>query len=195
MGQSERGPESIFVVPENRMAIMGAVREILYHTTFVLVVLLCGSWFGIQYATGTEPVNLILVALTVVMVAVGVLRYQSPDRTDNTTIYDVKAARRAYTEGRIPLEEMERRVNVALDPQSKQLRKYVEEVKGVGPEISAALSAEYRSTEDLSKASKTELEEIYGIGPNTAHAIKQQFEQSETDERTETTRRTSHERT
>ncbi|WP_240145853.1 helix-hairpin-helix domain-containing protein [Halococcus salsus] len=154
---------------------MDAIPRVLYHTLYVVMILFCGVWFGIQYATGTSWWSIIYLALLVVLTAVGILQYESPERTDDTTIYDVEAAREAYTEGRITLTEMERRVNIALDPESKQLRRYVEEVKGVGPEISAALSAEYSSTEELSKASKSDLEEIYGIGPNTARAIKQQF--------------------
>lgn len=174
---------------------MSTVRETLYHTIYVLMTLLCGVWFGIQYAIGTDPAGLFSLALVVVVIAVGVLQYQPPERTEDTTIYDVEAARKAYAEGRIPLTEMERRLDVALDPQSKQLRKYVEEVSGVGPEISAALSAEYRSTEALSKASKTDLKKIYGIGPNTSRAIKQQFSQPEANEEREAADKTSCERT
>jgi hypothetical protein len=161
---------------------MGVIRGVLYHALYVIVLLFCGVWFGIQYATGTDPVGLFYLVLLVVIIAVGILQYQPPERTDDTTIYDVEAARRAYTEGRISLSEMERRVDVALDPQAKQLRKYVEEVNGVGPEISAALSAEYSSTEELSEATESDLETIYGIGPNTARAIKQQFSHQEAPE-------------
>ena len=171
---------------------MGTIPRILYRTLYVVMILLCGVWFGIQYVTGAPQWGLFYLALLVVFTAVGILQYESPERTDDTTIYDVEAAREAYTEGRITLTEMERRVNIALDPESKQLRRYVEEVKGVGPEISAALSAEYSSTEELSKASKSDLEEIYGIGPNTARAIKQQFNRREA---RETADKTSRERT
>lgn len=161
---------------------MGAIPRILYRTLYVVIILLCGVWFGIQYATGAPQWGIFYLALLVVLIAIGILQYEPPERTDSTSIYDVEDAREAYTEGRITLTEMERRVNVALDPESKQLRKYVEEVNGVGPEISAALSAEYSSTEELSKALDSELEAIYGIGPNTARAIKQQFNHPEADE-------------
>lgn len=161
---------------------MDAIPRVLYHTLYVVLLLLCGVWFGIQYAIGTSAWGLFYLALFVVLIAVMILQYKPPEQTDDTTIYNVEAAREAYSEGRITLTEMERRVNVALDPESKQLRRYVEEVNGVGPEISAALSAEYRSTEELSKASKSDLEAIYGIGPNTARAIKQQFAHREADE-------------
>lgn len=77
---------------------------------------------------------------------------------------------------------MERRVNIALDPQAKQLRKHVEDVHRVGPEISAALSAEYNTTEELANASQSDLEKIYGIGPNTAYAIKQRFNYAKSNE-------------
>lgn len=107
------------------------------------------------------------------------LQYQPPEPTTTTNIYDVDVARTAYSEGNIPLEKMERRLDVALDPRSKQLRTYVEEANGVGSEISAALSAEHRTIEEVAHASQSDLEKIYGIDPNTARAIKQQFSHTE----------------
>lgn len=62
-------------------------------------------------------------------------------------IDDVEAAQWAYSNGGIPLSELERRMDVALDPEAQQLRELVEDVQGVGPETSALLAGgiyEYR---------------------------------------------------
>ncbi|MFC6764035.1 helix-hairpin-helix domain-containing protein [Natrinema soli] len=128
-----------------------------------------------NYAIGMDPLGIAWIGSIITILAVTLLQYQPSEPTTNNSIYDVDAARKAYSDGKISLEEMERRVDVALDPRSKQLRTYAEEVRGVGPEISAALSGEYRTIEEVANASQSDLERIYGIGPNTAYAIKQQF--------------------
>ena len=151
----------------------------MLQTIYVILVLLAGFTLGLGYAEGGNVIGLFIPAITFIMIGVGLLNISPPEERSDVTIYDVEAARQAYSEGKIPLDEMERRVDVALDPQAKQLRKRVEDVNGVGPEISAALSAEYNTTEELAIATQSDLERIYGIGPNTAYAIKQRLDSAQ----------------
>ncbi|EMA56019.1 helix-hairpin-helix domain-containing protein [Halococcus salifodinae] len=151
------------------------MKEVILQTIYVILVLLAGFGLGLGYVGGTDVVGLCILAAVVIVIAVGFLRIPPARERSDGTIYDVDAARQAYTDGKISLEEMERRVNIALDPQAKELRKRVEDVNGVGPEISAVLSAEYNTTEELANTTQSDLERIYGIGPNTAYAIKQRF--------------------
>ena len=158
----------------------------MLQTIYVILVLLAGFTLGLGYAEGGNVIGLFIPAITFIMIGVGLLNISPPKERSDGTIYDVEAARQAYSEGKIPLDEMERRVDVALDPQAKQLRKRVEDVNGVGPEISAALSAEYNTTEELAIATQSDLERIYGIGPNTAYAIKQRFDSAQSTESPDT---------
>ncbi|EMA43929.1 hypothetical protein C448_09285 [Halococcus morrhuae DSM 1307] len=158
------------------------MNKIVLQTIFIILVLLAGFTLGLGYAEGGNVIGLLIPATVVTMTAVGFLNVSPPKEQSDGTIYDVEAARQAYSEGKIPLNEMERRVDIALDPQAKQLRERVEDVNGVGPEISAALSAEYNTTEELATATQSDLERIYGIGPNTAYAIKQRFDSAQSTE-------------
>ena len=155
------------------------MNKIILQTIYVILVLFAGFTLGLGYAEGGNAIGLLIPATVVAVIAVGFLNISLPRERSDGTIYDVEAARQAYSEGKIPLEEMERRIDVALDPRAKQLRKRVEDVNGVGPEISAALSAEYNTTEELAIATQSDLERIYGIGPNTAYAIKQRFDSAQ----------------
>lgn len=147
----------------------------------VVVTLLVGVAIGLTYALGpvgaaaalVELFGIAMIAGTV-LVLVGVVaalvwnwRREEVD--------DVEAARRAYADGEIPLAEMERRIDVALDPRAQRLRALVEDVQGVGPETSAAIAGEFGTVEALEGASMADLQEIYGVGPNTAGAIRRRF--------------------
>lgn len=147
----------------------------------VVIALISGVYIGLAYAFG--PIGALIalgelfgfasMGVGLVLVLGLCLVLMSNWRSEEMS--DAEAARNAYANGEIPLSEMERRLDVALDPEAQRLRTLVEDVKGVGPETSATIAAEYMTVDALENASSAELEKLYGIGPNTAHAIHQRF--------------------
>jgi DNA ligase (NAD+) len=88
---------------------------------------------------------------------------------------DAERARRAYEEGRINEDELERRLDVALDPEVDRIREALEPINGVGPATSLTIAQEVDSLEALERATAEDLEEIHGVGPSTASAIKERL--------------------
>lgn len=143
--------------------------------------LLSGAYVGLAYAFGVAGAFAALVELFGIVFTVGGLLFVAvlawilvtSGREDD--VDDIEAARKAYSNGEIPLSELERRMDVALDPEAQRLRALVEDVPGVGPETSAALAGEFMSVDAIEEASRADLERVYGVGPNTAHAIYRRF--------------------
>jgi len=94
------------------------------------------------------------------------------DRDDVQEESDVEAIRGAYVRGEIGVDEMERRLDLALDDRAQQIRERVEEVNGVGPETSAAIAQRFDSWADVVDADRDELEDVHGVGPATAEEIE-----------------------
>lgn len=125
------------------------------------------------YATLKLPADSHLHLLAVWAVVFGLLATRrAPRRTDDVERDMLLAdARRAYVEGRIDEAEYERRITLLLDRRARRIREVVEEVSGVGPELSAALALRFDSVDDLERASREDLEEIHGVGASTADAL------------------------
>lgn len=87
----------------------------------------------------------------------------------------VEAARREYVEGEIPLDEMERRIDRALDPRAQEIRERVEHVEHVGPETSAAVADHFDTIGEVETATTDDLEAVHGVGPSTARKIRDYF--------------------
>ena len=88
---------------------------------------------------------------------------------------EVEKAKDAYERGEISIDELDRRVELALDEEATRIREAVEPVNAVGPATSASIEEYYDTLEELRQASLEELEEIHGIGPSTAKAVKQRL--------------------
>lgn len=110
--------------------------------------------------------------LALVFVAVGVVRDARADAeaTDEPDS-ELARARRAYVDGEIPLTEFEERAGLILDEDARDLRERVEQVNGVGPETSAALAEEFRTTKALARADPDEVTAVHGVGDSTAAAV------------------------
>jgi len=86
----------------------------------------------------------------------------------------VENANAAYVRGEIDEQELERRLELALDPRAERIRETVEQVNGVGPATSAAIASEFESLESVRAANPAELESVNGVGPDRAEAIRDQ---------------------
>jgi len=83
----------------------------------------------------------------------------------------VEEIREAYARDRITEAEMERRLDVAVDPRTEQIQRAVEPVSGIGPETSLAIAAAFESERQLREASREDLEDVANVGPKRAEAI------------------------
>ncbi|WP_226023229.1 helix-hairpin-helix domain-containing protein [Halomicrobium salinisoli] len=90
------------------------------------------------------------------------------DLDDPRTVEEIRLA---YARGELTEDEMERRLEVAVDPRTKTIRAAVEPVSGIGPEIAINIAAEFESERDLQEASREDLEEVPQVGPKRAEAI------------------------
>jgi hypothetical protein len=124
------------------------------------------------YGGETDPV--VVLGLAAVWLVV-----EAKDRLggddDGEDVDDVEAVREAYVRGDISEAEMERRLALALDEGRQELRQRVEEVSGVGPETSAAIAHEFRSTDDLAGTDVEDVaDRVHGVGESTAEAVLEQ---------------------
>ena len=84
-----------------------------------------------------------------------------------------EAARDAYVDGEIGLEELERRLDRTLDARSQEIRDRVEGVSHVGPFRAARIADEFDSVEEIREADREDLEDIHDIGPSIADRIQE----------------------
>lgn len=119
------------------------------------------------YDTSLLSSLLVVGLLVVVYVRDRVTREPDPDSP--------AAARLAYTRGEIDVDELERRLDVALDEDAQRIRETVERVPGIGPEIGTAIAERYDSVDDVRSASIDELEDVPGVGGAKATAIKERL--------------------
>lgn len=86
-----------------------------------------------------------------------------------------EAARQAYQRGEITLDELERRLDVALDEDAQRIREAVEPIPGVGPALSTAIAERFDDVDEVRAASIAELESVPGVGGAKADAIKERL--------------------
>jgi excinuclease ABC subunit C len=80
-----------------------------------------------------------------------------------------------YVEGEIGEEEMERRLEVQMDPRNEEIRETVERINGVGPVVSREIAVSFSSLEDVRRADQDELEDVPGVGPERAEAVRERL--------------------
>ncbi|APX00184.1 hypothetical protein CHINAEXTREME_20440 (plasmid) [Halobiforma lacisalsi AJ5] len=88
----------------------------------------------------------------------------------------VAQARQAYAAGEIDHAEYERRLEFHLDDRNERIRAVVEDVSGVGEEISEAIAREYDSLDDLRESDRERLEGVPGVGAQRAEAVLERIE-------------------
>lgn len=88
---------------------------------------------------------------------------------------DVEELKRMYAAGELPEDEFERRLDVALDPETEKIRAVVEPINGIGTGTGRALAREFDSLADLRAASEDELKEVPGIGDKYANQIRERL--------------------
>lgn len=88
---------------------------------------------------------------------------------------DVDRAHAAYVSGEIDESELERRLDLALDPETERIRAAVVPVNGVGPATAAALHEEFGTLAAVERADADELAHAHGVGEKTAAAIRERL--------------------
>lgn len=88
-----------------------------------------------------------------------------------TSESEVETAQRLYAEGEITLDELNRRLDLLLDDEADRIRQAVEEVRGVGPETSAAIAYDFGTLQAVRMSTPERLQQVHGVGPSTAEAI------------------------
>jgi DNA integrity scanning protein DisA with diadenylate cyclase activity len=94
------------------------------------------------------------------------------DLDDPRTVEEIQLA---YADGRLTEAEMERRLEVAVDPRTERIRNAVEPVSGIGPETALNIAAEFESERELREASREDLQEVPNVGPERAGAIRERL--------------------
>jgi len=102
-------------------------------------------------------------------ILIGATGYRS--LIEATSESEVEATQRLYAQGEITLDELNRRLDVLLDPEAERIREAVEEVRGVGPETSAAIATEFGTLQAVRMSTPERLQEVHGVGPSTASAL------------------------
>jgi hypothetical protein len=83
----------------------------------------------------------------------------------------VRDAHEAYVDGVIDEAELESRLERALDPDVRAIRRRFEPVDDVGPETCRRLADSFGTVASIERADASELEEVDGIGPERAASI------------------------
>jgi ERCC4-type nuclease len=83
------------------------------------------------------------------------------------------AIRQQYERGEIDERELERRLDVAMDPEADRIRAVAERVNGIGEDTSWAVAAEFDSLREPREASREELEAIPNVGEQRAAALEE----------------------
>lgn len=99
------------------------------------------------------------------------LRRRDPD--------PVEKAKREFARDKISEAEFHRRLELHLDDRNERIRTAVEEVEGIGEELSKPLALRFDSLDELANADREDLEAIHGVGESTASAIEQHLDRAE----------------
>jgi ERCC4-type nuclease len=114
-------------------------------------------------------VFLLIGVVSVLLVTSDVVR----DRLGGPEAGTPDAIRQQYERGAIDERELERRLDVAMDPEADRIREVAERVNGIGADTSWAVAAEFDSLQDLREASREELAEIPNVGEQRAAALEE----------------------
>jgi hypothetical protein len=193
----EPGFEDIFV-----MAVMGLVAATVIDTVGLLNALLDSVFLMLrvtfeQLAVLLETFGALgfpmlavttIVALAVVVdslneveedpvlseVAGLVLEAESEQSETGQTIEAaVEEIQKWYVAGDIDELEMEKQLARALDPEFHELRERLEEVGGIGEDLSESVAIRFDSLEEVRKADSEELRRVSGVGEQRAEAIRE----------------------
>lgn len=112
---------------------------------------------------------------TVIVIAgvVFVYLYERFVAEDDPEEGTVEHAEHLWETDQITMDEYERRVELAVDDRAQQIQTVTRSIKGIGPDTSRALAAEFESLDELHRADRDQIEAIHGIGPSTADAIEE----------------------
>jgi ERCC4-type nuclease len=80
--------------------------------------------------------------------------------------------RLAYERGEIDHAELERRLDVVMDPEADRIREAVERVSGIGEATSWNIAAEFDSLRELREADREEIQRVPNIGEERAAALE-----------------------
>ncbi|WP_435099643.1 helix-hairpin-helix domain-containing protein [Halarchaeum sp. P4] len=94
------------------------------------------------------------------------------DLEDPRTEEEIKLA---YVEGEISMEEMERRLSVAVNPRADKLRRTVETVSGIGPDTAWSIAEHFHDEDALREASREELEDVPNVGEQRSQALRERL--------------------
>lgn len=78
-----------------------------------------------------------------------------------------------YLAGTITEDELERELEMDLDPEVQRLRQRLEGINGVGEETARDIVREFRSEHSLRQADREDVTDIHGIGPSTVDRLEQ----------------------
>lgn len=121
-----------------------------------------------------DPWLAAVAAVTFVFVGIGALTERVRDwRTpaEGTPEY----VQHLYAAGRIDEQEMERRLDVVLDPEAERIRAAAERVSGIGEQTSWDLAAEFDTLDELRAADRERLTTVSNIGAQRARALEEEL--------------------
>lgn len=103
--------------------------------------------------------------------AVDELDRDDQDERDDEPI-GARDARDAFVEGEIGVDELEKRLDRAFDPDVRRIVERYEQADGVGVATCERLADEYGTVESIERADVDELaDQVDGIGPKRAESI------------------------
>lgn len=83
--------------------------------------------------------------------------------------------RQLYKNDEIDRREMERRLDVVMDPEADRIRRAAERVSGIGERTAWDLAAAYPSLRAVREATEEELQQVPNVGSERARAIREQL--------------------
>lgn len=114
-----------------------------------------------------------LAAGVLVLALVAALADRFVDDDSESRHWSEEEAKRAYVEGEIGMDELERRLDRTLDERSQTIRDRVEGVSHVGPYRAARIADRFDSVEEIRSADREELEAVHNVGPSIAERIQE----------------------
>lgn len=98
---------------------------------------------------------------------------EAKSETKQTIDDAVERVREQYVAGDIDEVEMEQQLARAMDPEYHELRDHVEDVAGIGDDLSESIAIRFGSVDELREADPEELQRVNGIGEQRAEAIRE----------------------
>lgn len=101
--------------------------------------------------------------------------HDAVSRDSDDTAFDgpvgARDARVAYVSGEIDEDELERRLDLAYDPDVRAIRREYESIGGVGEKTCHKLADHFGTLDAIDQATTDDLENVHGIGEKTAADI------------------------